>query len=268
MENIALPSKIEIASGKKENEALISIAPCHPGYGITLGNALRRVLLSSLPGAAVTAIKVKGMSHEFSAMPSVKEDGVEILQNLKQLRMRVFSTEPVRLKLKAKGEKLVTAKDIEPNSDVEIVNKDLTICTLTSKDAEMEMELIVNQGRGYVPTESREKEDIEVDMIMLDSIFTPVKNVGLQIENVRVGQMTNYENLILAIETDGTASPDEALRQATKILIDHFNFIDQYFAGGNLPEAAESVVAEEEAEVALEEDAKEKKAKKTAKKKS
>ncbi len=225
MENIPLPSKIEFQVGKNANEATISIQPCHPGFGTTLGNALRRVLLSSLPGGAVTAFKIKGVNHEFSAIPHVKEDVVEISLNLKQLRLRIFSDNPVRLELKVKGEKKVTAKDIKTTSDVEIVNPDLLIATLTNKEAELEMEIIVSQGRGYVPTETREKEDLETDMIIIDSIFTPIKNIGFNIENVRVGQMTNYENLILTIETDGSITPQEALAQSTKILIDHFQFV-------------------------------------------
>jgi len=235
MENIPLPSKIEIQPAKKENEATVSLQPCHPGFGTTLGNALRRVLISSLPGAAVIAFKIKGASHEFSTRPHVKEDLVEISLNLKQLRLKVFSAEPVRLELKAKGEKKVTAKDIKASSDVEIINPDLLIATLTDKNAELEMEMIVNQGRGYVPTETREKEDLETDMIMIDSIYTPVKNVGIKIENVRVGQMTNYENLLLSIETDGTISPQDALNQSTQVLLDHFNFIS-----ANLPEPEET----------------------------
>ncbi len=226
MENIPLPSKIEIRPGQKQNEEIISIQPCHPGYGTTLGNALRRVMLSSLPGAAVTAFKIKGVSHEFSTVPYVKEDIVEISLNLKQLRLKVYSEEPVRLELKAKGEKTVTAKDIKTTSDVEIINPDLVIATLTNKEAELEMEIVATQGRGYIPTETREKEDLETNMIMIDSIFTPVKNVGFNLENIRVGQMTNYENLILTIETDGSISPQEALSQATQVLINHFQYID------------------------------------------
>ena len=225
MENISLPSKVEIQLGESKNKATVSIQPCHPGYGTTLGNALRRVLLSSLPGAAVIAFKIKGVNHEFSAIPNVKEDIVEVSLNLKQLRLKVHSEEPVRLELKVKGEKEVKAKDIKTTSDVEVVNPELTIATLTNKDAELEMELLVSQGRGYVPTEAREKEELEVGMIALDSIFTPIINAGFQIENVRVGQMTNYENLVLDLETDGTITHQEALNQATKVLIDHFNFI-------------------------------------------
>jgi DNA-directed RNA polymerase subunit alpha len=225
MENIPLPNKIEIKAGDKENESIISIQPCHPGYGTTIGNALRRVLLSSLPGAAVTSFKIKGVNHEFSAIPNVLEDVVEISLNLKKLRLKIFSEEPVRLKLRANGEKKVTAKDIEKNSDVEIINGDLLIATLTDKSADLEIELIVKQGRGYIPTESREKEDLETGMIAIDSIYTPVKNVGFKIENVRIGQITNYENLVLSVETDGTISPKEALAEANKLLIEHFNFI-------------------------------------------
>lgn len=226
MQNIPLPTKIEQVK-LDGNQAEISIQPCFPGYGTTLGNSLRRVLLSSLPGAAVTSFKIKGASHEFATLPHVKEDLVEISLNLKQLRLKSHSDQPVRLQLKTKGEKVVTAGDISPNADVEVANKDLVIATLTDKTAEFEMELIVEQGRGYVPTETKEKEAVETDMIIIDSIFTPVRNVGFKIENVRVGQMTNYENLILNIETDGTVSPMEALQQSTQVLIDHFNFIGQ-----------------------------------------
>ncbi len=239
MENIPLPSKIEILPGGTANQARISIQPCHPGFGTTLGNALRRVMLSSLPGGAVTGFKVKGVSHEFASIDHVKEDMVEVALNLKQVRVKIHSAEPVRLTLKASGEKKVTAGDIKTTSDVEIVNKDLVIATLTDKSADLEMEVIVAQGRGYIPTETREKENVEADLILIDSIFTPVKNVGLAIENVRVGQMTNYENLVLDVETDGTITPREALEKANQVLIEHFNFI----AGG---ETASAPVAEEE----------------------
>lgn len=244
MENIPLPSKIEIADGSSKHEGIISIYPCQPGFGTTLGNALRRVLISSLPGAAVIAFKIKGVSHEFSTIEHVKEDVVEIILNLKQLRLKVFSDEPVRIELKAKGDKKVTAKDIKASSDVEIVNPELVIATLTDKNAELEMELIVGQGRGYVPTEVREKESIEVDMIMVDSIFTPVRNVGLAVEHVRVGQMTNFEKLVLTIETDGTISPAEALIASNQILLDHFNFI----AGESLNLGVKEVKKEKKAE--------------------
>ncbi|MDD2807795.1 MAG: DNA-directed RNA polymerase subunit alpha [Patescibacteria group bacterium] len=254
MEKIPLPSKIEITAGSKVNESIISIQPCFPGYGTTLGNALRRVLLSSLPGAAVTAFKIKGASHEFSALPNVKEDLVEVALNLKQLRLKVFSEEPVKIYLKASGEKRVTAKEIKATSDVEVVNTDLVIATLTDKNAELEIEMLVTQGRGYVPTEAKEKDNIESDMILIDSIFTPVKNVGIKISNIRVGQMTNYEDLILTIETDGSITPNEALEKSNQILIDHFNFIDQQAAGDFVPSAKLSSDAEVSTEETTETD--------------
>lgn len=240
MEPIILPSKIEIKKGKIPNEATITVEPCYYGYGTTLGNALRRTIISSLPGAAVTAVKIKGAQHEFSTMPHVKEDVIEILLNLKQLRMKVYSSEPVRLALNVKGEKEVTAKDIEKSADVEVVNKDLHIAELTNKNAELEMEIFVSQGRGYVPVEAREKEKLELGSIAVDSIFAPIKNIGYKVENVRVGDITNYDKLILTIETDGTISPEEALDQGARLLIDHFNL----FIEG--PKKAEEKVNEPE----------------------
>lgn len=274
MENIPLPSKIEITAGSKANESIISIQPCFPGYGTTLGNALRRVLLSSLPGAAVTAFKIKGASHEFSALPNIKEDLVEVALNLKQLRLKVYSNEPVKISLKSSGEKKVTAKEIKATSDVEVINTDLVIATLTDKSAELDIEMLVTQGRGYVPTEAKEKENIESDMILIDSIFTPVKNVGIKVDHVRVGQMTNYENLILTIETDGTISPNEALEKSNQILIDHFNFIALQASNGFAPVAAISANGEpevgedSETEPADEADEKKEKKVKKAKKKA
>jgi len=225
MEKISLPSKIDVTKGEKENEKIISIQPCHPGYGTTLGNALRRILLSSLPGGAVIAFKIKGASHEFSSIPHIKEDGVQIALNLKQLRPKIFSDKPVKLELKVRGEKKVTAADIKASSDVEIANPDLLIATLTNKNAELDMEILVSQGRGYVTTENQDKKDLEVGMIAIDSVFTPIINVGIEIENVRVGQITNYEHLILTVQTDGTITPEEALQETNQILIDHFNLI-------------------------------------------
>lgn len=269
MEKIPLPSTISVEKGGKPNEAVISIQPCHPGYGTTLGNALRRVMLSSLPGAAVTAFKIKGASHEYSSIPHVAEDLVEISLNLKQLRLKVFSSEPVRIVLKAKGEKKVTGKDVKTSSDVEVVNPNMVIATLTDKDAELEMELIVNQGRGYVPTETREKEAIEPDMIAIDAIYTPVRNVGFRIESVRVGQMTNYENLLLDIETDGSVTPLEALTQANSLLMEHFTFIEQNAAGATsgTPSAVEAEPEVESVDVAKEPE-EEKKPRKTRAKKA
>jgi len=239
MENIPLPKKINFEKTKEKNLEKLVIEPCYPGYGITLGNALRRVLLSSLPGAAVIAVKIKGVDHEFSSLKNVKEDAVEIILNLKQLRLKVFTDEPVILKLKVKGDKAVKAGDIEKNSDVEIVNTDMTIATITDKNTEIDMEITVQKGRGYLPTEAREKEKPEIGTIPIDATFSPIVNIGMKIENVRVAQATNYERLKLRIETDGTITPEDAANQAARILIDHFNLL---FEG---PEEAPEDVKEE-----------------------
>jgi len=222
MENLLLPSKIVFEPGEKPNKATLTIEPCYFGYGTTIGNALRRAMLSSLPGAAVTAVKINGVDQEFSAIPNVKEDALNICLNLKNLRMKVFSTEPVKLTLRAKGEKVVTAADFDKNSDVEIINSDLQIATLTDKKAAIEMEVTVQQGRGYTPTEERDKEDIEIGTILVDAIFTPVQKVGYKVVPTRVGDITNFDKLIMDIETDGTIAPQEAVDKAAKILIDHF----------------------------------------------
>lgn len=233
MEDILLPSKIEITPGERENESMLVMEPFFHGYGHTVGNALRRVLLSSLPGAAVTAVKIKGASHEFSALPNVKEDVLEIILNLKQLRLKVFSDEPVRLNLSVKGEKKVTAKDIEKNSDVEVVNPGLHVATLTDKSAELEMEITVAKGRGYIPTEERGKDQRgELGTIAVDALYSPIRSVGYKVDDVRVGQITNYDKLTLTIETDGTVSAEEAIRRSAKILIDHFGLLA---AVGSMP---------------------------------
>ena len=250
MEDILLPSKIEIIPGQDECHAALVVEPCWQGYGTTLGNALRRVLLSSLPGAAVTAVKIEGIQHEFMAIPNINEDVLEVILNLKQLRLKCYSDEPVRLKLSAKGEKEVKAKDIEENSDVEIVNPDLIIATLTDKKSELEMEIIVSRGRGYVTTEERGGEKSELGLIAIDALYSPVKEVGYRVENVRVGRITNYDKLIMDIETDGSIAPADAVDMSVRILLDHFNAI--LTRGGTL--AVDAPAAEELIEEGSEED--------------
>jgi len=226
MENILLPSKISFEKGDKPNSATLIMEPCFQGYGTTVGNAIRRVLLSSLPGAAVTAVKIKGAQHEFAAVENVLEDVLEITLNLKQLRMKVFSDEPVRLSLKVKGERAVLASDVEKNALVEIVNPDLHIATLTSKDAVFEAEIIVQRGRGYSAIEDRDpKAKGEIGLIQVDALFSPLRNVGYSVENARVGDITNFDKLVMSIETDGTITPEEAVREASKILIDYFSLL-------------------------------------------
>jgi DNA-directed RNA polymerase subunit alpha len=243
MEDILLPSKIEIVPGERDNESTLVMEPFFHGYGHTVGNALRRVLLSSLPGAAVTAVKIKGASHEFSTLPDVKEDVLEIILNLKQLRLKVYSDEPVKLTLRAKGEKDVTAKDIEPNSDVEIASKSQHIATLTSKSAELEMEITVAKGRGYVPTEDRGKDRGELGVIAVDALYSPVRSVGYKVDPARVGSITNYDKLTVTIETDGTISAEEAVRQSARILIDHFALLSG--VGASAAAGAEEEIEEE-----------------------
>jgi len=272
MEEILLPSNIKLTPGEDARKAVLSIEPCWHGYGTTLGNALRRVMLSSLPGAAVTAVKIKGASHEFQGVDGVQEDVLELTLNLKALRLRMYTDEPVRLTLSVKGERVVTAKDIQASSDVEIVNPELHIATLTDKKAELEMEIFVSRGRGYEPVEARVNQKNELGVIAIDSVFSPVREVGFRVENVRVGQITNFDKVILTIETDGTIEPAEAVNSSLSILLDHFNLLKEQMAGmveeAPAPKADEEV-SEEASEEATEEsegETKKKPAKKAKKK--
>ena len=208
---------------KKENRVLFEIEALYPGYGVTIGNSLRRVLISSLSGAAVTQVKIKGVSHEFSTIPGVLEDVVSIILNLKQLRFRIFSDEPQKATLKIKSEKEVRGSDFKFPAQVELINKNAHIATLTDKKTELEMEIQIEKGVGYQPAEVRKKEKLETGVIALDAIFTPVKIVSYKIENMRVGERTDFDRLFLEIETDGTISPEEAFFQASEILVKHFS---------------------------------------------
>jgi DNA-directed RNA polymerase subunit alpha len=221
MEKIRVPNKITF-DDLGSNKYRVVMEPLYPGYGMTIGNSLRRILLSSLPGAAVVAVKIKGVDHEFSTIGNVKEDVIEIILNLKQLRMKVHTDEPIRMELKVKGEKEVLAKDFKKNSAVEIVNPDLHIATLDNKSAEFEMEVVIGTGRGYVPVEQRENEKLEIGMIAVDAIYTPIKTVNFEIQNVRVGQITNYDQLTMTIETDGTTNGKDAIDAASQVLLEHF----------------------------------------------
>lgn len=211
-------------------KGVFDIEGLFPGYGLTLGNSLRRVLLSSLPGASVTQFKVKGVLHEFSTIPGVMEDVVEIGMNLKKLRFKFTADEPQVLTLKVKGEKEVTGADVEANAQAEIVNPEVKLFTVTDKKADVEIELTVEKGLGYVPVERRKAGKLEIGVIALDAIFTPVTNVSLNVENMRVGDRTDYNRLELVVETDGSVTPSEAVHKASRILVDHFTKI------GNLNE--------------------------------
>ena len=224
---IPLPLQPKI-SDKKDNKATFQIEAIYPGYGVTIGNSLRRVLFSSLPGAAITQFKIKGVQHEFSTLPGVMEDILTIMLNLKQLRFKVFSDEPQRAILKVKGEKKITAADFKLPSQIEIVNKNVHIATLTTKSAELDMEIQVEKGVGYSLKDSRKKEKLGIGEIALDAIFTPIRKASYRVENMRVGERTDFDRLFLDIETDGTIAPEEALLQSSRILINHFSIINDW----------------------------------------
>jgi DNA-directed RNA polymerase subunit alpha len=237
---IPLPNPPKIIK-KENNTAIFEIEGLYPGYGVTVSNSLRRILLSSLEGAAVTQVKIKGVSHEFSTIPGVLEDVVIIILNLKKLRFKFFSDESEKITLKIKGEKIVKAKDFNVSSQLEIENSDLVIANLTSKNSQLEMEALVEKGVGYQLAEQREEKKKEIGMIPIDAIFTPVKRVSSSIENMRRGKRTDFDRLTIEIETDGTISPEEAFLKACNILLDHFNLFSKALS----PEPAETKVIEE-----------------------
>lgn len=236
MENFLLPTKVEFSQGEQPNTGSVVITPCFHGYGTTLGNALRRVLLSSLPGAAVEYFKIKGAQHEFSTVEGIKEDVVEMILNLKQLAVKSFSDDIVTLNVTKKGPGPLTAGDIAPNSQVEIMNKDLVIANLTSNKT-VEMEIFIGRGRGFKPVEEKNRQNYDLGTIVVDSIYTPIKDVGYKVEYTRVGDITDYEKLTINIETNGTISPREAVRQSTQILMDHFTIVLQEAENNNSEEA-------------------------------
>lgn len=225
MKHIPLPKKFTVEESVAGKKARVIIEPCFPGYGLTLGNALRRTMLSSLPGGAITSAKIKGVKHEFSTIENVPDDVLEIVLNLKTLRFKVYSDEPVTLHLKASGKREVTGADIENSIDAEVVNKEAVITTLTDDKATLEMELNISKGIGYVTAEEQLSGKGEIGHILLDSIFTPVVNVGLSVEVTRVGQKTDYDRLVLDVETDGTISPEEAVKKAAEILNNQLTWI-------------------------------------------
>lgn len=244
MGNIALPKNVKF-NKIDDNHDQVVIEPCFPGYGITLGNAVRRVLLSSLPGAAPIGVKIEGVSHEFMALDHLKEDVLEFILNLKQLNLKVHTEEPIILKLDVHGEKEIKAGDIEKNSEAEITNPELVLGHLTDIKAKLKAEIHIAKGMGYETIESREEKRIkEVGVIEMDSIFSPVLNVGIKVENARVGKMTNWDKLILDIVTDGTISPKEAFKNSVAILIEQFNAL----IGEKFPEKEEAKEEEKEEE--------------------
>lgn len=226
---ILLPHKPKIIS-KKENWARFEIEALYPGYGVTIGNSLRRVLLSSLEGAAITQMKIKGVPHQFSIISGVLEDVIIIMMNLKQMRFKVYGEEPQKATLKIKGDKEVKGSDFKFPTQIELVNKSCHIATLTDKKAELEMEIKIEKGIGYSPAEQRKtKEKTEIGAIPIDAIFTPTKRVSYGVENMRVGGRTDFDRLTIDIETDGTISPEEAFFNANEILVEHFSIFSEAF---------------------------------------
>ncbi len=210
---------------EKEASAVFEIEGLYPGYGVTIGNTLRRVLLSSLGGAAVTQVKVRGVPHEFSTLPGVLEDSIVLLLNLKQMRFKVFGDEPQTATLKIKGEKEVKGSDFEFPSQVKLINKNVHIATLTSKSAELEIEILIARGIGYVQAKDLKKEKGEIGVLPLDAIFTPIKKVNYSVQHMRVGDRTDFDKLTFEIETDGSISPQEAFLEASDILTKQFQVL-------------------------------------------
>lgn len=219
--------RIECVESAEDNTyGKFVVEPLERGYGITLGNSLRRILLSSLPGVAVTSIKIDGVLHEFSTVPGVIEDVTEIILNIKNLSMKLYSDGPKIIYIDAEGEGPITAGDIKADSDVEILNPDLHICTLNG-DSRFYMEMVINKGRGYVQAEKNKQPGQPIGIIPVDSIYTPVRRVNYTVENTRVGQVTDYDKLTLEVWTNGSLKPDEAISLGAKIMSEHLNlFID------------------------------------------
>jgi DNA-directed RNA polymerase subunit alpha len=243
--------KIEAEATSKSYGKFV-IGPLESGYGVTLGNSLRRVLLASLTGAAVTSIKVDGVHHEFTPIPHAKEDMTQLILNVKQLRLKVHEgDQPIRLHLEARGRGAVSAGDIQAPAQVDLINPDLHLLTLDSDDAAIDMDLTVSRGKGYSPAEERGK--LAIDEIPVDAIYSPVKKINFRVDRARVGQMTNFDNLVLEIWTDGSISPRESLTEAGKILVRHFSLISGFAGEAETEAVAESEIPSRVYETPIEE---------------
>ncbi len=222
---IPLPSNPKIKERISDNEAIFEVESLYPGYGVTVGNSLRRVLLSSLEGTAVTRVKIEGVQHEFSTIEGVKEDVINIILNLKQLNFKLFSEEAQKATLSVKGEKEVVAGDFDFPTQVEVVNPDSPVATITQEGVELEMEITIEKGVGFVSSEERKEGKEEVGQITVDAIFTPVKSANFDVENMRVGERTDFDRLTVEVETDGSVAPEKAITRACDILIKHFEIV-------------------------------------------
>jgi DNA-directed RNA polymerase subunit alpha len=239
-----------------ESTSRFTIAPLYPGYGMTIGNSMRRVILSSLAGAAVTAVRIEGVDHEFTTIDGIQEDVINLILNIKQLKVSYSGTESATMTLSKSGKGVVTAGDIQTTGDMEVVNKDLELCTIDNAKTKLEFEFKVEQGRGYSPVETRQADRLPVGWIAVDAIYTPIKRVRFNIENTRVGQMTNLDSLVMEVETDGSITPDAAMRQASEILVGHFQVIagmDVVSVGAEGIMTAEAKAEAEHGAVAIEE---------------
>lgn len=220
---IVLPSKPRIIN-EEEFKGTYEIDGLYPGYGHTLGNSLRRIILSSLEGAAITSVKIAGVSHEFSVIDGVKEDAITLILNLKKVRLKILSDEPQIIRIKAKGPKVITAGDIEVPGQVEILNPELVIANVTGK-IDFDVEMTAEKGLGYISKEILEKERVDIGSIALDASFTPIRRVNYEVENMRVGDRTDFNRIKIFIETDGTLTPKEALEQSIEIMINQLKAI-------------------------------------------
>lgn len=247
--NIALPSKPRIVK-EEEFTGVYEIDGLYPGYGHTLGNSLRRIILSSLPGAAITSIKIDGVAHEFSSIKGVKEDVITILLNLKKVRIKLLTDEPQTLRLVVKGQKQVSAGDITAPGQVEILNPEQYLMDVTDKSTNIDMDVHVELGLGYVPKEVHQKEKVEIGSIALDAVFTPIRRVNYEVENMRVGDRTDFNRLRLFIETDGTLTPKEALEKSIEIMITQLKAVIGFKEETleSTPESHEEMVVEGSAE--------------------
>ena len=216
--NVTLPSKPRVVS-EGDNKGIFEIDGLFPGYGHTLGNSLRRIILSSLPGAAITQVKIDGVEHEFSTLSGVKEDVINILLNLRKVRLNLHSEEPMTLSLNKSGAGIITAADFDAPSQVDILNPEQTIAEITNKSTKLSMEITVERGLGYVPREVHKKDKVEIGMIALDAVFTPIRRANYEVENMRVGDRTDFNRLRMIIETDGTYTAREALEKSIEIMI-------------------------------------------------
>ncbi len=244
--SITLPSKPRIVS-EEGMTGVYEIDGLYPGYGHTLGNSLRRIILSSIPGAAITSVKIEGVSHEFSTIPGIKEDTIGIILNLKKVRIKILDNQPHTLSLNVKGIKTVTAADITVPGQIEVLNPDAIIAELTDKNAHLEMELAVDTGLGYIPKEAIQKDRVDIGMIALDAIFTPIRRVNYEVENMRVGDRTDFNRLRVVIETDGTVTPREALERSVTTMIQQLKAVVGFKEDAPAPSDAESILMADDA---------------------